>query len=379
MDEQYFHELVGKYLDGTASEQERRVVEGYYEELAGEPGRLFSEVELAALKSEIFRSIGRRIRAEAPVVSLWRRVGVAAAVLIVLAGAGYWFWQGRVGDPSHLAQAQRFKNDIGPAHQGATLTLAGGQLIRLDSAANGTIAAQGNTWVLKQDTALSYVGKAGDEAVLYNTVSTGKGEEYHIELADGTRVWLDAESSIHFPTGFPGKERLVEITGQAYFEVAHRAFQPFRVKAGGQLIEDIGTAFNVNAYADEAFARTTLLEGSVKINDGGQGVTLRPGQQARVDSGGITVVSGVDLDEVMAWKNGRFLFEGSSVEEIMAQLSRWYDIDVIYHDKISEKFVAKISRDEPLSRMLNLLEMTKEIAFTIEGKKITIYKLKQPQ
>jgi transmembrane sensor len=379
MNEQYFHDLVSKYLDGTATEQERRVVEGYYEELAGEPGRMFSKEEQTALKNEIFRSIRRRIRAEAPVVSLWRRVGVAVAVLIVLAVAGYWFWQGGSGvaDPSHLAQAQRFKNDIGPAHQGATLRLAGGQLIRLDSAANGTIAAQGRTKVLKQDTALSYVGRVGDEAVLYNTVSTGKGEEYHVELADGTRVWLDAESSIHFPTSFPGKERLVEITGQAYFEVAHNSRQPFRVKAGGRVIEDIGTAFNVNAYAGEPFARTTLLEGSVKV---GEGVILKPGQQARVDgAGGITVVNAVDLDEVMAWKNGRFHFEGSSVEEIMAQLSRWYDIEVIYHDKISEKFVAKISRDEPLSRMLSLLEMTKEITFTIEGKKITVYNLKQPK
>ncbi len=380
MDEQYFYELVDKYLDGTATEQERRVVEGYYEELAGEGGRLFSEVERTALKKEIYRSIRRRVREEAPVVSLWRRVGVAAAVLIVLGAAGYWFWQGRgaVADPSHLAQAERFKNDIGPAHQGATLTLAGGQLIRLDSAANGTIAAQGNTKVLKKDTALSYVGKTGDETVLYNTVSTGKGEEYHIELADGTRVWLDAESSIHFPTSFPGKERLVEITGQAYFEVAHNSEQPFRVKAGNQLIEDIGTAFNVNAYADEPVTRTTLLEGSIRIGD--RGVILKPGEQARVDGGGgITVVSGVDLYEVMAWKNGRFGFDGASVEEIMTQLSRWYDIEVIYHDKISEKFVAKISRNEPLSRMLNLLEMTKEIAFTIEGRKITVYNLKQPQ
>jgi ferric-dicitrate binding protein FerR (iron transport regulator) len=382
MDKQYFYELVDKYLAGTATGPERQLVEAYYEELSREEPPLLSDSEKTALKEELYRCIAGGIHPSARRVTLWRRLGVrvaAASILLVLAGVGYWIWQGRSGtaDLAALPQVERFKNDITPAHQGATLTLASGSKIRLDSAANGTLAEQGKTEVVKKDSTLSYTAANTSEAVVYNTVSTAKGQIYQIELADGTRVWLDAESSLHFPTSFPGPDRRVEITGQAYFEVARNPAQPFRVKSGDQSIDVLGTHFNVNGY-DRA-SITTLLEGSLRVSSWGGSNLLAPGQQARVTASQIQIKSDADIDEALAWKNGRFRFAGASVEQIMTQLSRWYDIQVVYADKIPETFVATISRDVPLSRMLNLLEMTKEIAFTIDGNKITVYNIKQQE
>jgi transmembrane sensor len=391
MDKQYFFELVDKYLAGTATGPERQLVEAYYEQLSAEDAAALSPDQRAAIGARLYESIHDRIKSSmvepaltlssTPAIPLWRRPGIrvaaAAVVIVAIAGITYLLPHQKAFDHglANRPQTERFKNDLAPAHQGATLTLASGNTIRLDSAANGSLADQGKTQVFKKDSTLSYTAATGSEAVLYNTVSTAKGQVYQIELADGTRVWLDAESSLHFPTAFPGPDRTVEISGQAYFEVAKNPAQPFRVKSGDEVVEVLGTHFNVNSYAYASV--TTLLEGAVRVSSGTLSQALTPGQQARVAGGRIEIKADADLEEALAWKNGRFRFAGASVEQIMTQLSRWYDIDVVYADKIPETFVATISRDVPLSRMLNLLEMTKEIAFTIEGNKITVYNIKQ--
>jgi transmembrane sensor len=377
MDSQHFNDLVGKYLSGTATAAERRVVEAFYEDLSSQDPVNLSLEQKDELKKEIYWSIHQKIKVKSKIIPIWRRIAAAAIFLFTISGIAYFlhYKEQSSHDLAALPQVQRFKNDVVPARNGVTLILADGSKIRLDSVANGKLASQGKTIVLKQDSTLAYESKSKTETVLYNTVSTAKGQDFHIHLADGTEVWLDAMSSIHFPTSFTGNERRVEISGQVYFEVNKNPSKPFRVQSGSQTVEVLGTHFNINAY--EPIIKTTLLEGSVKIVTNQSVITLAPGQQALLnESGALSQNTSVDIEETMAWKNGRFHFDGASVNEIMNQISRWYDIDVVYQDKIPEEFVAKISRGLPVSKLLNLLEMTGQVAFTIDGNKVTVLKAK---
>jgi transmembrane sensor len=365
MDKQLFNQLVEKYLDGSASADEIKIVEAYYEEMASQNASLpTSEKELIKKKMQL--NIQQRIQPAAS-VSIFSNWWKTAAAVLVFATAGI-VWQLSLKKAAtintELTVSSKYKNDITPAKGSAVLTLSGGSKIILDSIANGTLITNTSESIVKQNGQLIY--KSSQE-VFFNTLSTDKGKNYHLTLADGTEVWLDALSSINFPTAFPGKQRVVELTGQAYFEVAHNNQQPFKVKVGEKNIEVLGTHFNINAY--DAVVKTTLLEGSVKIKS----VLLLPGEQAQEeDNATVKIIKGADLGEVMAWKNGQFKFTGTSIEKIFAQLSRWYDIDVIYQDKINELFVANISRDMPVSKVLNLFEMTKQIKFKIDGNRITI-------
>jgi transmembrane sensor len=312
----------------------------------------------------------------------WRQIAAAVIILAAL-GAGWFVLSDKnKNNIAQLSQERRFKNDISPARQQVILTLSDGSTKILDSVSNGTVTLQGTTQAVKNEGSIAYLKNNNAEPV-FNTITTEKGRTFHLQLADGTDVWLDALSSIHFPTAFPGSERVVEITGQAYFEVATLRLrsgkkQPFKVRSGNQVIEVLGTHFNINTYNQQDL-QTTLLEGSVKVTlrqaQADKTQMLQPGQQARVNNNGIIkVTADVDVDEVMAWKNGRFQFNGNTVEDIMSQLSRWYDIDVVYQDKLNKSFVAKISKEMPVSKLLGLLEMTKEIKFVIEGNKVTVMK-----
>jgi transmembrane sensor len=305
------------------------------------------------------------------------RWAIAAAIIIVIGTIAYFSFTPNTNSEklAQLPQSQRFRNDISPAKGGIILTRADGTTTILDTMTNGSVMIQGTSKAIKGNGTISYTqGKSAE--VVYNSVATQKGNTFHLQLADGTEVWLDAVSSIHFPTSFPGKERVVEVTGQAYFEVAKNPNQPFRVKSGNQEIEVLGTHFNINSFNAQQ-VETTLLEGSVKVSSGGQSQTviLKPGEQSTSGNNGtIQTKADPDMDEIMAWKNGRFHFNGNSMEEIMAQLSRWYDIDVEYKDRINEIFVADLQRDIPVSRLLELLEMTKQVTFSIDGKKVTVMK-----
>jgi hypothetical protein len=401
MDQFFFYQLIDKYLDGTASEEERRFVEACYEALSGGEGKPLSAWQSAHLRKRLYRDVltgskleaGRSLARDTDLESgvvlklpekghlrvLWRR-RMAAAVLVALLGTLCWFILSRkrpAPDIASLPRTERYRNNITPAHQGVTLTLGNGALIRLDSADNGRLAIQGMMQIVKQDSALLYSpvinkGRGPQRGELfYNTVVTGKGHIFQLRLPDGTSVWLDALSSIRYPTSFSGQERVVTITGQAYFEVTRDAHRPFRVVSGHQTVDVLGTHFNINAYGP--VIKTTLLEGAIKVSVGGSNSVLSPGEQAQSGGEDMWVKDKADLDEAVAWKNGRFRFDGTSIEEIMTQAARWYDIEVIYHDKVPETFVAKISRGVPLSRLLDLLEMTQQVAFTIEGNKVTVW------
>jgi transmembrane sensor len=305
-----------------------------------------------------FRSIGRR---------------VTAAAIIVIVATGVWL--GFFRKPRQAVEppaVSSFKHDI-PAPTGAktTLTLASGQTIVLDSVQNGNLAREGNIQVAKlKNNQLAYQLSTGAAtAVGYNTLATAIGGQTLVTLADGTKVWLNALSSLHYPTAFTGSTRDVMLTGEAYFEVAHHAGQPFRVHAGNTVVEDIGTRFDVNAYADEPDLKTTLLQGAVRVD----GRILVPGEQAAVDKGGqLQVQKDIDPDEVLAWKNGEFIFNRLDMAAILRQVSRWYDVEIVNPGQIVPRtFSGIVSRNSNLSEVMKILEQA-GIRFRIEGKKIIL-------
>ena len=306
----------------------------------------------------------------------FRRIAVAASILGILVLSGFLLFN-RVGENSFVkgkVNNKRFKNDVSPGGNKAILTLADGSTIVLDEAQNGELAQQGNSKIIKLDGKLSYdpVNKNPKE-VVYNTISTPNGGQYQLELADGSLVWLNATSSIRFPTTFIGKERRIEITGEAYFEIAKNREMPFIVAVNGAEVQVLGTHFNINAYNDEDNVRTTLLEGSVKFVSGDNSNILKPGQQFQLaKNGAFNVANDVNVDEVVAWKNGLFAFENATIEKVMRQFSRWYDVEIEYRGKTDDLFIAEMRRNIKLSDALKALELTGKVKFDIEGKKIIV-------
>jgi transmembrane sensor len=371
-----FSRLFRKYLDGTADETEKN----RFFTLADDPAmqaqlRQLAERETYTQKTGIVLSaeekqeILKNIYALSGIIPLkkqhlWPRIAAAASIVLALSAGGYFL----LHKPQPKTETARLiKNDIAPGHNQATLTLAGGKKIILTKGLSGTLAKQGQTIInaTKNNIIYNAKNKTGDQ-FSYNTLTTARGEQspYPLVLADGTKVWLNAESSITFPTAFNQKERIVKVTGEAYFEVAHNAKQPFKVQTAGQTIEDIGTRFNVNAYTDESATRTTLIEGVVKVNR----KLLAPGQQCD----GKTVKQ-VNASQSIAWKNGDFDFDDDKITTVMRQLARWYDVDVQYEGNLTtEGFNAQISRRQNISVVLKALERTNGVRFKIEGRRVTV-------
>jgi transmembrane sensor len=322
-------------------------------------------------------------RKERPVRSLFTLPGMAAAAVILLlitAGIYYFILPHPAVKTSNSAP---YKNDIAPGTNGALLTLSNGMQIQLDSTGNGNIAHEGNTNIIKIDSQLSYNVEQGTNTTnLYNTVSTANGNQYQLKLPDGSKVWLNAGSSIRFPVSFGGNERRVTITGEVYFDVKHNSRLPFIVMVNGFEIHDLGTRFNVNAYTDEPAVKTTLIEGKVKVGICNEkSVVLKPGEQAVLPatlsqssqpSQPISVQT-VDVDAVTAWKNGQFMFDNHNIQAVMRQLERWYNIEVVYSGNVTkEEFVGTISRFENISQVLKMLERTGTVTFAIKGRKVTV-------
>jgi len=261
-----------------------------------------------------------------------------------------------------------------PGSDRATLTLADGTVIPLDSAGNGTLAQQGGTQIVNRNGALSYNGDGQTEKVMYNTVVTPHGGQYQLTLADGSRVWLNAASSVRFPTAFTGEERIIEITGEAYLEVAQQANKPFRVKVQDVQINVLGTSFNVMAYQDEKAIKTTLVDGAVQLTHAGNSSVLKPGLQASLsETDDRFVITPADMDQTLAWKEGKFRFRNTNIRTIMRQLSRWYDIEVTYQGDVSDvDLTGVISRREEAGKLLTALEATQRVKFVINGNNVTV-------
>ncbi|RPE09171.1 FecR family protein [Chitinophaga lutea] len=301
-----------------------------------------------------------------------RRWGWAAAAILagvmVLGSIYFPVYRNRAQPAEAVARLQ----DVPPGQNKAVLILSDGSKVTLDSAGNQVIR-QGATVVRKQGGSLQYDEEERGPAVAYNTLSTPLGGQFRIVLSDGTKVWLNAGSSIRYPVTFAGHERVVEVTGETYFEVADDATAPFIVKAARQEIKVLGTRFNVNAYADEPMVSTTLLNGAVRIVSGNVTRLLKPGEQLATQyaSNEVTVRS-VNVDNVVAWTSGKFMFENSDIKAVMRQLARWYDVEVMYGSDIpSREFVGEIERDLHLSQVLKILEQN-NIHFKIQGRKIIV-------
>src|SRR6185312_9956911 len=302
----------------------------------------------------------------------------AAAILLLFASGGYLFLN-HENSKTQVASIHNNVpvNDAAPGGNKAILTLANGSKIVLNNVKNGALTQQGNTKVVKLDDGkLAY---QSDEttapiAVEYNTVSTPRGGQYQLTLADGSKVWLNAESAITFPTAFTGNERKVTIKGEAYFEVAHDASKPFQVTVNGMQVAVLGTHFNINAYDDEGNTKTTLLEGSVKVSKGNLHRIIVPGEQAVINnlSDIINVNNDANLDAVIAWKNGKFYFDHSNIRTVMNQISRWYNVDIEYSGNVSKIFGGTISRNVSASNVFRILEATGGVHFKIEGKKVIV-------
>ncbi|MBO9150769.1 FecR family protein [Chitinophaga sp. GCM10012297] len=292
----------------------------------------------------------------------------AAAALILMLGIGFLWRQASVApnDPVLVKET----SDIPPGGNGAILTLANGSTVVLDSLGNGLIAAQQGSQAILQNGQLEYEPSGGETAGLsYNTMRTPNGRQFRLKLPDGTLVWLNAASSIRYPVAFTGKERRVEVQGEAYFEVTENAQMPFIVDADHRTeITVLGTQFNVNAYDDEPTLNTTLLQGRVRITAAGKNVELKPGQQAQVSRDQqIKTANDANLDKAVAWKNGTFNFEGSNLREIMRQLERWYDIKVVYEKDIPPtEYFGEISKRNNLQGVLRILEKS-EVRFRLEN------------
>jgi ferric-dicitrate binding protein FerR (iron transport regulator) len=311
----------------------------------------------------------------------WKKMIAAASIILVLCVGAYLAIVGLPANNHKPSQETVATKDVAPPKgTRAVITLADGSKVYLDSANNGTIAQQSSVNVIKTaDGKIQY--NANGQALtanspVYNTLTNPRGSKViDMQLSDGSHVWLNAGSSVKYPVAFIGNERKVEITGEAYFEVAHDASKPFIVSKGETSVTVLGTHFNVNAYDDEVALRVTLLEGSVKVSAASKVVTIKPGEQAQVNGGntiGLVVNRGVDVDQVMAWKNGYFSFNHSDLETVMRQIARWYDVDVSYEGKMPMmRFGGEVSRDNNLSQVLKILEESK-VHFKIEGKRIIV-------
>lgn len=393
----HIKQLLEKYLDDTLTGEERLELLGITQGIDNASLAKLLEEMLADQRPEhpwldedrLRRSLAKVLSADSPGVQKprIRRIGLPArtwlryaAAVILVAAVGSYSWL-RKTEKRQVARVNTIApppvNDIVPGGDKAVLTLADGSAIVLDSAANGQLTTQQGSRILKQDGQLVYTPAAKEQrALTYNTLRTPRGGTYQLGLPDGTRVWLNAASSIIYPVAFTGKERVVEITGEAYFEVAPHPQCPFKVRLDERnTVEVLGTKFDVKAYAEDKSISTTLLQGAVRVTGSGQQIILKPGEQAEASGQQLSVktLGQIGLSEAVAWKEGLFNFQDASLQEIMRQLARWYDIEVIYENGIPNKeFIGEVQRSLPLSEVLKGLRMSGVHFRLTEGRRLIV-------
>ncbi|MBB5441322.1 hypothetical protein HDC92_005030 [Pedobacter sp. AK017] len=365
--------LAEKYERGECTEEELALIEGWY--LALKEERVAPDYEkIETSMDQVWRGLNVQGK---PLIKLWPRlVAAVAAVAVVVFGVFFFkaYYMSSRHPEGREATRDLSANDIAPGRNVAKLKLANGRVITLSDAKTGLVVVASSlkyndgSAIAQGDPGLSSrsaTGQAVDEVVM----STPRGGTYQIVLPDGSKVWLNAASSITFPSSFSKlPKRVVELSGEAYFEVFKNKNQPFIVKSKGQQVEVLGTHFNINSYADEGSVKTTLLEGSVNVN----GTILKPNQQAVLNHNTITVEQ-ADAAEIMAWKDGLFRFNNENIASIMLKLSRWYNIDVVYQNiPKPDGFTGTISRFKNISQVLKMLSETESVKFKVEGRRVTV-------
>jgi len=378
-------ELADKWLKGTITEEEKKYFEDWYNREAEQHPEWTRDLDEQSLRNRLFRGILEKTEIKEQTAKktlslthrrkqLYKWPSVAAAAVVIFA-IGVWFFQRQNSSFQAEHKQGNIRINLPPGREAATLTLADGSLIDLDSTQNGEVTIQGKTIISKHGGQVAYIPPAGKEKlpVLYNTITTSRGNLYLLVLSDSTRVWLNSASSLHFPAAFSGEARLVELTGEAYFEVAKNATMPFRVNVNGIEVEVLGTHFNINAYSDEDIMETTLLEGSVKVKHDNASVLIKPGERAVIGNHETQInVSEADLDQVMAWQKGFFEFDNTELPAIMRQISRWYNVDIRYEGQPGDKkFGGRISKKLNLGNILTLLEAN-GVQFALEGQTLVV-------
>lgn len=379
-------ELIRKYNDGSASKEEIRLVENWFIRESEIQQQQPQDIDYLNVKQEMWLHIDQQI--ERPLYKPNSRksilsYSIAAAAVLVIAVTAVLFY----GNHKDFTGVQLVKNDINPGKNKAVLTLSNGQKISLTDAVNGQLAQQEGVTISKTANGqLIYQAapNSSDKSTSeYNTIEAPRGGQWQVILPDGSKVFLNASSSLKYPVSFAAKERKVELKGEAYFEITHNRKSPFRVIAKGQTVEVLGTHFNIMSYEDEKTVKTTLLSGSVKVSANGSNAVkseqehliLKPGEQAQVTAGSMKVINDVDLEDVLAWKNGYFKFN-ENLQSIMTKVSRWYDVEVVYETRPDPdfKYRGEISRNKNISELLNMLDYTGNVHFKIEGRKIIVKK-----
>lgn len=372
-----FRHLLDKYLTNSITGEEKRQLFAMFrerqylpelEQAVDEALRTQSNTEEdTALREQLFMQVMQQNRKRPKTIlrSLLRYAAAAAILAAVVTGIYL------LSDRARQPQIANVQHDVAPGVNKAVLTLADGSVVTLDSAGTQVIL-QGQTAIRQQGGQLQYDVAGSTSAAGYNILTTPRGGQFRVSLPDGTQVWLNAASSLKYPTAFTGSERKVEVTGEAYFEVAKHAQMPFNVKLNEDMeVEVLGTHFNINAYSDEPAFSTTLIEGAVRVVKGKEKAVLKPGQQARLTAGQIDVLR-VDTDQAVAWKNGVFNFHRTGLAAAMRQISRWYDVEVVYEKGVPDiEFGGEMERNLSLSQILTALE-NMGVHFRIEGRKLIV-------
>lgn len=376
-----YKRLYEKYSSGKCTPKELEILENYHDKIdldlyEWNEQRMGDPVQIKeSIQSDLINAIQSQRRKRVIITRTW--YAAAATIILLLSSGLYFFNFNRTKQALVTTESPRFKNDVLPGDNKAVLTFDDGSQINLDEAQNGVLVNDNNIAIKKTgEGQLEYsAGEKLVKTISYNTLSTPMGGQYQLVLPDGSKVWLNSGSSIRFPTAFVEPERIVELKGEAYFEIAKNKKMPFIVKTNNSMdIKVLGTQFNVMAYEDETNIKTTLVEGSVEVLKETGVTLLEPGQAAVLNRGtGKIKVSNVDIEDAIAWKNGEFIFSNENIESIMRKVSRWYDIDVIYQGNLSNKdFVGTISRNKKISEILKMLELTGAVHFRIDGRRVTV-------
>ena len=376
--------IIQRYVSGTATADEILFVEKYYQYLDKHENVLdqIAAEDIAKMADDNFLAIKAKINApqKNKVVSLYKYIS-AAAVLLLISGITFVFLnKAKPVLKSEFATNKQL--DVLPGSDKAILTLADGSKIVLDEHTSANISNKDGLKISRTKegqliyTILDQTDVKTPSTISYNTIQTPKGGQYQVILPDGTKVWLNAASSLKYPEVFTGAERRVELTGEAYFEVAKNKAKPFHVKNHNQDVEVLGTHFNIDSYLDDNTIKTTLLEGSVRVSNGKSVRILKPGEQAIAEASGagsIRLVANVDTDDETAWKNGLFQFSNADLKTILNQLERWYDINIDYSSIPDKKYNGMVPRKAKLSEVLKMLEKTGNIKFEIvEGRNLKV-------
>lgn len=386
MKKQQPEELIHKYLSGNATADEKARLESWYLMYSKNSKDALPDPQYTAIGQEMWSVIEEKLQPRYRKSRLWLRVSIAAALVLMAAGLYFYHKTTSLKEPQQIIAA----NDIDPGKNRATLTLANGKTINLSDAKTGVILDAGRL-AYNDGSAIPEVDKEqenlkannfnADEAIMLTAI-TPRGGQYQFTLSDGTKVWLNADSKLEFPSDFKNaRKRIVKLIGEAYFEVNKLSNSdgrvPFIVETDKQAVEVLGTKFNINSYTDEVGVKTTLVEGSVRVSSAQQPknqAILQPNEQAFLMDGEPISVKNVDIEDAIAWKNGDFIFDNDDLESIMRKIARWYDVEVYYPETPRKNlhFGGVVSRSRKISAVLKIMQSEGQVSFKTQGRKITV-------